>query len=321
MPEPLSRASDIDALYACFCDSLPEALRTPGRTLAFRLGLVPDPGIPWSATFKHDVTLQAPALIAEGLTGVTQTDVERAVLAHMLAVIEAFGTDRIMDGQTEDTPELRRLLERMRGARNQALLDFGGLASVELATVADRRTLESIASERNLFTLGHAVSLAAYEAVSAGKQAVGLPASVALARKASLTNEQLQLVERTLMGVWLGLQFQDDVIDWEDDARRGGAWAVLIARHRRRKPADAGSDYGMNEMVLGSGALADMLEVAVQRFQVAAQGAGALGAHALAEWAVGCEQEARASWEGERAHPGYLRRVTKLGPWALEVLG
>src|SRR4051794_8258470 len=95
---------DIDALYAAFCDQLPGDVRSAGETLARDLGLAPRSDIAWSAVFKHEVTLQAPGFFAEAMPEVKRPLVEAAVLAHMLSVIEAFGSDRIADRQAEDTP-------------------------------------------------------------------------------------------------------------------------------------------------------------------------------------------------------------------------
>src|SRR5262249_42527663 len=142
---------------------------------------------------------------------------ERAILAHMLSVIEAFGTDRIADNQVMDKPELRRVLALLRAARDEALFGIGGAHAVQFAQRADRQTNDAIATERDLLAHGRAVTFETYEAVSAGKQSVGFPACIALAQSAGFEGAKLETVSSTLMGVWLGLQFQDDVVDWEDD--------------------------------------------------------------------------------------------------------
>src|SRR5262249_2315321 len=123
---------DIDALYEAFCERLPREARTVASELGFRLKLVPNTGIPWSEVFKHTVTVKAPWLCADSMPGVSKASMERAVFAHMLAVIEAFGTDRIADEQAPDTPELREVLARMRDARDQALELLGGPACARM---------------------------------------------------------------------------------------------------------------------------------------------------------------------------------------------
>jgi hypothetical protein len=309
---------DIDALYDSFCASVPEALAETARTLAFRLKLVPSEDIPWSAVFKHRVTLRAPMLFAEAMPGIDSRTVEHAVLAHMLAVIEAFGTDRIADQQTADDPALRSVLELARRARDAALIRVGGQDAAAMGRRADRRTLESIATERGLLSRGEPVSLETYERVSAGKQAVGVPATVVLAEAAGWGEAKLETVRSTLMGVWLGLQFQDDVVDWEDDTARGGAWAVLLAL---QWTAGASRELGaLRKLVLGSGALVDMLQLAAGQFQIARSGAEWLGAAELAEWLRGREAEALDYCAREERSPGYVLRLMKLSPWAAEVL-
>src|SRR5688500_4242840 len=102
--------SMIDALYAGYVNSLPEALRPLALDLPHTLRLSPAAGRCWHDVFNHDVTLEAPRLIAESLPDVRPEQVRTAVLAHGLAVIEAFGQDRVADRQIRPTPELFALL-------------------------------------------------------------------------------------------------------------------------------------------------------------------------------------------------------------------
>jgi hypothetical protein len=317
----MPKVLDIDALYERFCVALPPELRGFGRSLAFELKLAPEPSIPWSSVFKHRVTLQAPGLLYEDTAAFEAGALEKAVFAHMLAVIEAFGTDRIADQQVADAPELRRVLALIRGARDEALSGIGGPTAVLMAHDADRVTRDSIARERNLLARGDGVDFATYEAVSAGKQSVGLPASVVLAQTAGFGPEKLETVNSTLMGVWLGLQFQDDVVDWEDDVTHGGAWAVVLARQCEPSTATAATAEELKRSVFSTGVLAKMLGLSAERFHAALAGAEALGADRLAEWLRARSAEALDFCENERKSPGYLRRMKQLAPWAAEVLG
>lgn len=309
---------DIDALYESFCDKLPQSVRSTGKSLAHDLGLAPRRDIAWSAVFKHEVTLQAPVFFAEAMPDLDQRLLETVVLAHMLSVIEAFGSDRIADLQVADTPALRLVLSFMRDVRNDALAAAAGPALRDMATSADRRTHEAISEERRALLRGDAVSIEEYRAISAGKQAVGVPASLALARAAGWANDALDTLQSTLMGVWLGLQFQDDVADWEEDFARGGAWAVLLARRSLPGGTDDGGSPG--KLVLSSGVQAEMLELARSHFSQAAEGAEAVGAARLARWARDRASEVREQAEGERRSPGYFSRLRKLGAWRAEVL-
>jgi hypothetical protein len=321
LPVAMPRNFDIDSAYEMFCAHLPANLREVGRSLAFHLGLVPDPSVPWSETFKHQVTLQAPALVAARMTEVPDEYLRKSVVAHMLAVIEAFGTDRISDGQVADSAELRGVLEHARRYRNGVLVDLGGPAASVLAAEADQRTREAIATEQRLFARGRPVSMTAYEAVSAGKQAVGLPASVVLAQRIGLPVETSEMIEATLLGIWLGLQFHDDVVDWEDDVARGGAWALLLASSRTLSKEDQRDIDRMRHIVLSSGILSRMLERAIEQFEKAKEGAERLGADGLVAWIRERVDAVERSRLREQESPGYLVRAMKLGPWAREVLG
>jgi hypothetical protein len=312
--------ADIDALYASFCAAVPEEMRELARSLAFELRLTPAPGIPWSGVFKHRVTLQAPCLLFERTAGLEPWALERATLAHMLAVIEAFGTDRIADRQIAGTPELSRVLALARAARDEALLGIGGASAVQMAQDADRGTRDAIAKERDLLGSSEGVDFETYEAVSGGKQSVGLPASMVLARAAGFDPPQLEAVSSTLMGVWLGLQFLDDVVDWEDDVTHGGAWAVVLSRRSEPSVPPTTNPDALKQHVLSSGVLAKMLALSAQRFDSALAGAESLGAEGLAEWLRARSAESLAFCEHERKSPGYLRRLKQLSPWAAEVL-
>jgi len=311
--------TDIDALYESFCCGIPSVSQGVARTLAFRLKLVPEPDVPWSEVFQHRVTLQAPALLAEGMPEIGAEKVARAVLAHMLAVIEAFGTDRILDQQTKDEPALRDVLGLARAARNSALAALSGPEAVSAAEQADKETLKAIATERSTLLRGESVDFGEYESVSAGKQAVGLPASLALAEAAGWDARRCDSVRTALMGIWLGLQFQDDVMDWEDDITRGGAWAVSLAR--RANGAMEGNDPSrLRAGVLSSGVLAEMLRLAFERFHTARVESEALGAHELVAWLREREDQALDSHLRELRSPGYFLRLKKLAPWAKEVI-
>lgn len=312
---------DIDTLYDAFCSSLPSQMQALGRSLACELKLAPTPDIPWSGVFKHAVTLEAPRLLSPAMPGVDPRMIERGVLAHMLSVIEAFGADRLADGQIEDKPELRRLLELARQGRDEALFGIGSVDAVRMALDADRQTLDAIATERTLLTKGAAIDFATYESVSAGKQAVGLPASLALAKAAGLDPEKVDIVRSTLLCTWLGLQFRDDVVDWEEDAGRGGAWALLLARKEQPDDRPPSRIEELTQWVLRTGVLAEMLRLSAARFQTARVGAEMLGAEELTGWLRGREAEAFDLCERERNSPGYVRRARLLAPWAAEVLG
>jgi hypothetical protein len=316
----MAAIADVDVLYDGFCAALPTELREFGRSLAYELKLAPDPSIPWSAVFKNRITLQAPSLLFAGTPGIEQVAAEHAGLAHMLAVIEAFGTDRIADKQVIATPELLRVLEAARNARDDALSRIGGTGAARMAREADQQTRGAIMAERSLLAGGEGVDIEVYQTVSALKQSVGVPPSVVLAQGAGFEPARIEVVRSTLMGVWLGLQFQDDVVDWEDDVALGGAWAVALARHSARAERVSTNPEDLKSLVSSSGVLVTMLELSARRFQSALAGAESLGAMQLADWLRVRSAEAIEFCERERESPGYVRRMRLLAPWAAEVL-
>lgn len=307
----------IDPLYDDFVRSLSGSLAESARALAVTLRLAPERGIPWSLVFSHEVTLGAPALLADGFTGVARPTVEAAVSAHMLAVIEAFGTDRISDRQVPESPALVALLAAMRDARDAALARAcgGRQRAVSAYADADRTTRQAIAREAALLSAAKPVTFEEYESVSLGKQAVGFPASVALAQDVNADARTQEALVEILTGVWLGLQMADDVNDWEDDAARIGAWAVVLAGADPSAPRSA-----LTHAVFESGVLPTMLARAKHYFRSAERGACSLGATRLSRWAGERATEIDALIDGEQASPGYVGRRRSLGAWAAEVL-
>ncbi|AUX41791.1 hypothetical protein SOCE26_032160 [Sorangium cellulosum] len=227
----MDEAQWVDELYKAFWRTLPGMLHAEAQGLAYTLGLSPSRDVPWSAVFSNEITLAAPALLAEAMPNVRGATVQDALLAHLLAVIEAFGTDRIKDAQVRPTWQLEAILAHVRRARDAALgrvapgvddpaIDFAG---------ADDETLRAIEAERSLLASGEPAGFGRYYELSLGKQRVGFPASIALAHAAGWTAAQREALARLLSSVWLGLQLHDDVMDWQDDYQRGGAWAVVLA--------------------------------------------------------------------------------------------
>jgi hypothetical protein len=318
--------TSIDALYDGFVSTLPEHLRALAQELPYALRLAPAPGQPWSAVFNHAVTLHAPRLLAPALPRADGEMVRRAILAHALSVIEAFGTDRVMDRQAVGTPELLALLSELRRARD-SILEGIHPGSSDAAHAADRETNEAIREEASLLRRIAAVTFEEYERISLAKQAVGFPASLALAHAAGATQSQVELVQRTLAGVSLGLQFEDDASDWEDDWRRGGgAWAVSLARRRLEAVDDQSADERPTEpdlvrrRVHRMRILYLMLKGARHQYRTAWRYARLLGAAPLVGWTQQRIQRLDGLLPLEARHAGYVVRILKLAPWANEVL-
>ena len=315
----------VDGMYTAFCHTLPAALREFGRTLPHRLKLAPVPDVPWSQVFSNEVTLAAPLLVAEGMPHVHPATVRDATLAHLLAIIDAFGTDRIEDKQVTPSSDLCEVLRRVRRARDQALARVcpgDNDLAVDFAR-AENEMLRAIRMERGIMKYGDAVDFARYEVISLGKQAVGFPACLALACAAHWDEGPRKALRRMLASVWLALQFQDDVIDWEDDLKRGGAWAVALAQAARAEiPARERPTVRnpIRKLVHESGVMARMLGESHRNYRAARLRAQALGLSQLASWAKVKEANAAHLARMERDHAGYAVRMHALAPWAAEVL-
>ena len=222
----------VDELYRAFCQTLQGPLRAEAQNLAYTLGLAPARDTPWSAVFSNTITLAAPALVAEAMPHVPVTTVREALLAHMLAVIDAFATDRLKDGQVQQTWQIEALLAHVRRARDlaiQRLAPAGPDATIDFQA-AEELTLHAIEEERSVLAGGAPAHIRRYRAISRAKQRLGIPATVALATAAGWDGRRRGALARMLESIWVGMQYWDDAMDWEEDWARGCAWALTLAR-------------------------------------------------------------------------------------------
>jgi hypothetical protein len=316
----------VDELYGGFVETLPPDLRGLAGSLSYVLGLAPVQGLRWSEVFGQEVTLSAPALVAETFPRLGAELVRRAVLAHALSVIEAFGVDRVADRQVQPTPELLTLLEHVRSARDSMLEKVWPGAAAD-ARAADLEARAGIREEHSLLSQVEAATFSDYRRISLAKQAVGFPSTVALARAAGATDSQIEEIRRALRGVWLGLQFEDDAVDWEDDWQRGqGAWAVSLARRRLEAVKELESDERPTEpdlirrRVFSMRVLYLMLRESRQQYRAAWRYARILNASRLAGWAERRKTRVEEMLPFEEHHAGYVVRARKLAAWAAEVL-
>ncbi len=310
----------VDDLYEAFADRIGEPLSASARDLPRALHLAPR-AVPWSRVFSHEVTLGAPALFAEAMVGVPRSIVRDAVLAHLLAVVDAFGTDRIEDEQIDASPSVFAVLSQARRERDRAMARvYGGSPTPESDFRAtDALTIRAIRNERAVLLSARPVDLKTYESASLDKQCTGILASVALARVAGWPDRRCRTVRATLESVWLGLQIADDVVDWEDDLQRGGAWAVCLMRGQGPVSGLRVKEPIRNQ-VLRSGILAVMLKRAWAHMRAARRRALALGARRLASWAGEQEIRLAALVAAESRSAGYAVRAHALAAWANEVL-
>jgi hypothetical protein len=312
----------VDESFEAFAAALGQPLGEAARDLPRSLRLAPR-RIPWSRVFSHEVTLGAPALFAESMARVSRGKVRDAVLSHALGVIDAFGTDRIEDGQIDPDERVLAVLAEVRRERDRAIERVLGRAAApgEGFAASDAATVSAIREERALLAAGRAVGLDEYERLSLAKQSAGLVATESLAVAAGWDAARRRAVRTTLEGIWLGLQMSDDVVDWEDDLRQGGAWAVCIARGLAGGSGEWPSAAApAREHVLRAGALHKMMARAVGHVRTARRTASELGALGLAVWAGSLERKLDSLAEGEARSPGYTIRARALAAWAQEVL-
>ncbi len=311
----------VDDLYKEFADELGGELAAHARDLPRALRLAPTKDAAWSSVFAHEVTLGAPALFAEAMPRVSLLTVRDAVRAHMLAVVDAFGMDRIEDGQIAASSGVLRVLEQARRQRDAAIARLcpgvSGDPHVD-PTAADWVTGQALSREREILGSSTPVAFQTYEQVALAKQAAGLVASVALARAAGWRARRCLAVRQALESVSLGLQMHDDVVDWEDDQGRGGSWAVVLMKGLSDgKTTQVGA---LRAQVLRSGVLLRLLRRARWHMRAAALRARALGALRLAQWASQRENRLTTLAVAEARSAGYAIRVHALSAWAAEVL-
>jgi hypothetical protein len=115
------------------------------------------------------------------------------------------------------------------------------------------------------------------------------------------------------------------VVDWEDDWRGGGAWAVSLCLGLAGAhviPVEERDDLStLRRQVHTSGVLATMINMARLRYREAQRIASLLGVEALAAWARDQEASAAELTERESRTAGYAVRAHQLSGWAMEVFG
>lgn len=275
---------DIDRTYGCFVRELPADLVAIAHDLPHRLGLTPNPGTPWSRVFNNPAVLGLPLLLFADRSRVSDEICRGATAAHLFAIIAAFGMDRIDDGQVVVGPRERAILERLHRARDAALASLLASTPAFLRDFAwaGRVTAEAVAEERATAAGRNPATLERYLAVAWKKQGFAFPAALAAAAAAGFSPAEQSLVEAVVAGAALGLQYRDDVVDWEDDLAQGFAWVPALFAPAPAEPAELAPVAA--RVHLGGG-LVRMLGMASAAFGSAANAANALGAGALATWA------------------------------------
>jgi hypothetical protein len=313
----------VDDLYEEFAVGLGGDLAAHARDLPRALRLAPARDVRWSAVFMHEITLAAPALFVDALPDAPILAVREAVRAHMFSVLDAFGTDRIEDGQVQLTADALQVLETIHRERDASL---ARLASRVLdgappdPTAVDRATARALHREREILRLGAEVDFATYERVSLAKQSAGVIATCVLARTTGCSPARVRAIQRTLEAVAMALQIHDDVVDWEDDQARGGSWVVALMRGLVPVSLEDTQGKPLRAEVLRSDVLLRMLRRSRWYMRAAGARARVLGALRVAAWAEARAQSLSALVSAESRSAGYSMRSHALSSWATEVL-
>lgn len=292
----------IDSAYERLVVTLPARLASIARDLPYRFGLTPNPGTPWSRVFNNAAVLGFPALLLSAQR-VSKEIRQRAIEAHLFAIIAAFGQDRIDDGQITVGAAEYALIDIVRKARDRALAPLLAQAPEMKMTFAwgEAVTNESVEEERAVFTGQTPATLDLYREVSWKKQGLAFPATMVAVAAAGFDAEEKKHVEALVTGAALGLQYRDDVVDWMDDFALGASWPVEMMQDA----VESVSIQEVEQRLHAERTLVGLLEMSRQAFHEAALAAEALGATALASWAHGQAEVTDGLAEKELAQPGY----------------
>jgi hypothetical protein len=299
----------VDDLYEAFADRIGATLSAGARDLPRALRLAHQP-LPWSRVFSHEITLGAPAMFAESMVGVPASVTRDAVLAHLLAVIDAFGTARIEDERIEASPPVFAVLGHARRERDLAMVRLFSrttLADTDFRA-ADAMTIRAVRRERSMLASTYPVDVDLYERTLLDKRCSGILASVALARIAGVGPRRCRAVRAILESVFVALQIYDHVVEWEADLHRGDAWTLCLMKGTRAPPRSGSRPTrgatGPAE-VLDSGVLEMMIARARMHMRRARRRASAVGAPRLASWAAGQESRLASLVAGEGGREEY----------------
>lgn len=316
-----------EVMYEGFANALPKELGNLARDLPRALGLLPHPNLPFEHVFSHEVTHGAPDVLLEVLGDVNPESARLATLSHTLAVVETLARDRVAAGRVPQSNTLLAVLDELKAARS--LLAERLVPGSACALARDDRTVrEAIREESALLRRIEAASFEDYRRIALGKQAARWSAPILLAESCGASPAKVEQIRRTLTGVWLGLEFEDDAGDWEEDWRfGGGAWAVSLARRRLElgeppKSADQRPTEPnlVRQRVFRTGVLHSMLHAARRQYRSAFRHARLLGAERLATWADQRVQRLDDVLPLEQKFAGYTVRARRLAPWAVHVL-
>jgi hypothetical protein len=307
----------VDDLYEAFASRIGPSLSAGARDLPRALRLARE-ALPWSQVFDDEVTLGAPALLAESMAGVPATVTHDAVLAHLLAVIDSFGIARIEDERIEASPRVFAVLGHARRERDLAMVRLFSrtpLADTDFRA-ADAMTIRALRRERSMLKSTYPANLDLYAETLLDQRCSWSLASVALARIAGFGQRRYRAVRAALESISVALQIHDHVADWETDVERGGSWVLCLMRGMQGPPSSGcrptRGDTTRGE-VLKSGVLEVMLSCAHQHMRAARRRATALRARRLASWAATQEGRLESLVAAQADGTGYSAGLRAVG--------
>ena len=316
----------VDEIYETFARSLPPTLARAAGALASTLKLVPDGAddkggassgdrvVAWSAIFKHEIVLAAPALFAEAVPDVSSRVVREAVRAHLLGVLHAFAVDRVQDGEARPSASTLALTDALRDARDRALRGVLDGTGPTTSAFPDDDTAKAVLEEEACLARAEATDVAVYMELSRRKQGAAAPASAALALAAGWSPAEVAKVHELFEALALGLQMYDDAVDWPKDLTRGRAWAASLLGVGRLPVAEASARIRQGDV------LVRLVDGGREQFARGEALAQAMHATSIADWASERRRAlARVAREEQRS-PGYAAREQELGGWLHEVL-
>ena len=210
--------------------------------------------VPGAASFPHEVTLGAPALFAESLSGVP-----RSLMRRRRARAHARGhrlvRDRAHRGRAHRgvAAGLRRSRARAERARQGHAAPLQPHAPRRDGLPRRRRHDHPRAARRaSDARVGRSRGPRVYEQTIVDKRCSGILASLALARIGGAVRGDAAPFAPRWNRSTRARQIYDDVVDWEADLKRGGAWATCLMRgtvaprhsgkHAKRRGARASSE-------------------------------------------------------------------------------
>ncbi len=257
--------------------------------LCRKLCIRPESPRNWSDQFA-EVTLRYPSLQSEKRP-VSIAQVREADLAHLCFLIHTFAEDRLLDRQAIfDRSEF--LFVKQLCVEGMSILQ--GLAAgcgafVRTQLVQSRRYSRAQTEEYDTHAGGESkFERSTILRIAAGRAAYGILAPVALLMAGGATEKQIRIAVNAFDCLVTGMQYVDDLKDWQEDLRTGDENLLLVAlrqsgRNPYSHPANDVREANVGHALLEIGAVAAAASAAKRWFAAALRRQEMLGCQELAE--------------------------------------